>query len=278
MPDCGRLVPNLIVSPLTPTVLGSVGQFDGVDDRRCRSSRRRPVGRAAVAAALSSSSPPHVPRTQRARRAQRSRRRSATRARRRSLDDRSWRFLSVRTVSGVGGGGARRPRSDGRTDARVARRRRCRRAARTSSRISAMPKIAGESSFARFGSENRSLGIGYLSIRAGGTRRRTRRERAEHRRGAADHDRDEELDRELERLDLVGARRARSTSTEHEPAMPAYSALSANASTLTCARLMPTVSAAASWSRTAISDRPKRLRAMSTTTTSSRRSRRTSVT
>ena len=51
--------------------------------------------------------------------------------------------------------------------------------------------------------------------------------------------------------------------------MPAYNALSAKRVTFTCARLMPTVSAAASWSRTAISARPNRLRAMKNTATSS---------
>ena len=54
-----------------------------------------------------------------------------------------------------------------------------------------------------------------------------------------------------------------STSTEHEPAIPAYRALTANARTLTCEMLMPTVSAAGSWSRTAMSARPNRLRTMS---------------
>ena len=85
--------------------------------------------------------------------------------------------------------------------------------------------------------------------------------RAEHRRGAADHDGDEELDRELEGLHLVGARRSRRTSTEHDPATAGVErARTRTRAPSTRATLMPTVCAAASWSRTAISDRPKRLR------------------
>ena len=64
-------------------------------------------------------------------------------------------------------------------------------------------------------------------------------ERPEHRRRPADHDRDEELDRDLEGLDLV----ARSRSTRRAPRSsrrcPAYSALSANAITFVRARSMP---------------------------------------
>src|SRR5690349_24466423 len=55
------------------------------------------------------------------------------------------------------------------------------------------------------------------------------------------------------------------TSTDSDPAMPANIALSANASTLVRARSMPTDDAAASWSRTAIRERPNRLRAIAHT-------------
>ena len=75
--------------------------------------------------------------------------------------------------------------------------------------MSAMPKSAGESSFARFGSENRSLRLSWSSITSAEHDDEAAEHRAEHRRGAADHDRDEELDRDLERLDLAGVRRGR---------------------------------------------------------------------
>ncbi len=85
--------------------------------------------------------------------------------------------------------------------------------------------------------------------------------------------RDEELDRELEGLDLVGARagddehRARPRDARVQRAEREREHLDERA------RLMPTVAAAASWSRTAISARPNRLRTITTRSASSRRPR-----
>ena len=79
-------------------------------------------------------------------------------------------------------------------------------------------------------SENRSLRL-LLSIVPQEHDDEPADQRTDDGRGAADHDRDEELDRELERLDLARRSAMTGTSTDSDPAIPAYSALSANAET-----------------------------------------------
>src|SRR3954468_20898919 len=73
---------------------------------------------------------------------------------------------------------------------------------------------------------------------------------------------------EFWKVSTLSALALNTTSTESEPAMPAYIALNANARTLVRARSMPTDDAAASWWRTAIRARPNRLRAITQTKSS----------
>src|SRR3954463_2424341 len=70
---------------------------------------------------------------------------------------------------------------------------------------------------------------------------------------------------EFWKTSTLSALALKTINTDNDPAIPAYIALKANASTLVRARSTPTDDAAASWSRTAISERPKRLRAITQT-------------
>src|SRR5437667_8418144 len=70
---------------------------------------------------------------------------------------------------------------------------------------------------------------------------------------------------EFWKVSTLSALALKTINTDTDPAIPAYIALNANASTLVRARSMPTDDAAASWSRTAISERPNRLRAITQT-------------
>ena len=133
-----------------------------------------------------------------------------------------------------------------------------------------MPKIAGGGG----GIAERPLAAGRATRRASGgcpgssaagTRRSTRR--ATGRRRSRSRRSRRATRNSIESWNVftlvgVGDVRRRAPSTSRR--CPRTARSTANARTFTCAMLMPTVSAADSWSRTAIRARPKRLRTSST--------------